>query len=342
MILLYGAYGYTGTLIAERATALGVPLLLGGRDEARLRPLAERTGHPFRAFPLDAIDLTGVRVLLGAAGPFVHTAPKLVAACLAQGVHYVDITGEMPVFQHCYSRGVDAMSAGVALLPGAGFDVVPSDCIAKFAAEQLPGAERMKLSILSRGGASGGTARTATEAGLGGWVRRDGELVPAAIGSITGRTHFGDRERTTLAVPWADVLTAGWSTGIPNIEVHFAVAPGVARAARAASALGGLLETRLVGAVARAWAARLPDGPDAAARARGSAVFVAEVERGDERFRARLTTPEGYTLTAITALECAVRASRGRLRPGFSTPSQAFGADFITTFQGCVREALPV
>ena len=133
--LLYGSYGYTGRLIADRALEQGLRPLLAGRDVAALAAQAAELGLEFRAFSLDdtaALDaaVRAVPVVLHAAGPFAHTAAPMAQACIRAGVHYLDITGEIAVFEAMAALDGAARASGVMLMPGAGFDVVPTDCLA--------------------------------------------------------------------------------------------------------------------------------------------------------------------------------------------------------------------
>ncbi len=167
--LLYGSYGYTGNLIAELAASQGLRPLLAGRDETRLRAQAERLSLDFRVIDLentsaldDALRSTGL--VVHCAGPFVLTFRQMAEACLRTGAHYMDISGEIEGFEALAALDSQARAAGVMLLPGAGFDVVPSDCLAAHMKGRLPSATHLKLFIRSVGGGiSRGTARSGIE-----------------------------------------------------------------------------------------------------------------------------------------------------------------------------------
>src|SRR5690606_35660895 len=166
--LLYGANGYTGRLILERALAEGLRPLLAGRNAEEIGALAVRHGLESSVFPLDdarALEaaLRETRVVLLAAGPFSRTSGPVVEACLRAGAHYLDITGEIGVFEAIAARDAEARAAGVALLPGVGFDVVPTDCLAAHLKRRLPPATRLALAFQGAGGVSRGTALTAVE-----------------------------------------------------------------------------------------------------------------------------------------------------------------------------------
>ena len=342
-ILIYGAYGYTGQLIARRAAALGLRTILAGRDAERVRPLA--TGHDmeWRAFTLDkaAAHFGDIAAVLNVAGPFSRTAAPMVDACLATGTHYVDVTGEIGVFEALHERDAAARRAGIVILPGAGFDVVPSDCLAAYVHRRLPGATELQLVIGGMDEMSRGTARTAVESlGAGTAVRIDGAIRYLSR-TPRGSADLGQGLRPTFGVSWGDVATAYWSTGIPNIEVFFEIGTGMERAARAPDAL-----MRLMGSAPGRWFAnrlidRMPPGPDEAAREAGRAIIIAEVRDSEGgHVAARLDTPEPYRLTAATALEIARRVAGGEAQAGYQTPAAAFGPSFILGFAGVTRQDL--
>jgi len=346
-LLIYGANGYTGELIARRAAAAGVPAVLAGRNAGAVAALAVELGREQRAFALDdpaTLDraLYGIRAVLNCAGPFSRTAAPLVAACLRGRAHYLDITGEVAVLEALAARDRDAHAAGIALLPGAGFDVVPSDCLAAHVARRLPSATRLALAFSAGTRMSRGTALTTIEnAHRGGLVRRDGQLLRVPSGWRTRAIDFGPDlgARTAITIPWGDVATAYHTTGIRDIEVYVAVPLAVRAALRASRVLGPLLAT---GAVKRALAARIrrgPAGPTADERAGRSSHLWAEARDDAGQIAvARLRTPESYELTSMTALDLATRALRGEIAAGFQTPARACGPDYVLAFPGVARE----
>jgi short subunit dehydrogenase-like uncharacterized protein len=348
--LLYGANGYTGQLIARLGKAAGLPLVLAGRNPDKLRPLAEELGLEYRAFDLGhaadlAEHLQGFSLVLHAAGPFIHTARPMMEACMAAGVHYLDITGEIPVFELGARLGSRAKEAGVMLLPGAGFDVVPTDCLALHLKNRLPDATALQLAFATIGGTvSHGTATTMVEnLGRPGAVRRKGDITPVPVGYKTMTVPFKNGlERFAMTIPWGDVSTAYYSTGIPNIETYMAVHPGAFRQmVRAHRYLGWLLRSSLV----RQWIKRRirqrPAGPTDEQRATAQSYVWGRVrnDAGEERI-ARLALPEGYTLTALTSIIICQKVLAGQAPTGFQTPAKAYGADLILEAAGTRREDL--
>jgi short subunit dehydrogenase-like uncharacterized protein len=344
--MIYGATGYTGKLVARTAKALGMHPILAARNEARLKSIAGQHGFEHRAFDLaDTAALEAalgeVDVVLHIAGPFSQTSRPMLDACLRTGTHYLDITGEIDVFEACAARDEAAKEAGVMVLPGVGFDVVPSDCLAAHMKARMLDAVELALSISGLGSMSRGTAKTGVESvGKGTRVRRDGRIVSLKA-PPRAEIDYGKGPRPSIAVGWGDVSTAFHSTGIPRITVYFEASPELEQMA----SLGGFkrwiasrsfMQRRL-----KARVDQMPEGPTDAERRAGHSVLVGEaVNAAGDRVVSRLSCPEGYTLTAMTSLEIVRRALAGEIRPGFQTPSLAYGADFITEFDGCILQDL--
>ncbi|MCJ2117298.1 saccharopine dehydrogenase NADP-binding domain-containing protein [Methylobacterium sp. J-001] len=345
-ILIYGATGYTGTLLAEHARTQGLHPVLAGRDPDKLRPLAARLGLDWRAAPLDdpgrlRAMLAGIAAVIHAAGPFSKTAQPMAEACLAAGAHYVDITGEIDVLESLAARDADAKAAGIVLLPAAGFDVVPSDCLAAHVANRLPGATHLRISIGGFGGFSRGTARTMVEGiAWGTRIRRDGHIVELPS-PPRGSADFGRGARRTVGLGWGDVSSAWYSTRVPNIEVYFEAFPAMAAAAGLPAGLRRIIAGGTAQRLINRGIDRLPPGPSETARATARSTFLAEAWDGSgHRAASRMETPEGYTLTVLTALETARRVASGAVPAGFHTPVTAFGPDFILGFPNVVRTDL--
>jgi short subunit dehydrogenase-like uncharacterized protein len=150
---------------------------------------------------------------------------------------------------------------------------------------------------------------------------------------------FGAGLRPGIAVGWGDVATAYYSTGVPDITVYFEAMPQMEQMSRLNGFMRWLLSRPLMQRVLKAGIDRMPPGPTDAERAAGQAILIGEaVNAKGERAVSKLTTPEGYTLTALTSLEIVRRVLAGEARPGFQTPSRVFGADFIAGFEGCAFE----
>ena len=342
--LVYGANGYTGALIARMAAARGRKPVLAGRSAAGVESLARELGLESRVFPLDDprkadAGLDGMAVALHCAGPFSRTSRPMADACLRRKVQYLDITGEATVFESLAARDQEARAAGVMLLPGCGFDVVPSDCLAAHLKRRLPGAIRLALGFQAMGRVSRGTATTMVEnLHRGGLVRRGGVLTPVPAAWKTRTIDFGRGPVPAMTIPWGDVATAFHSTGIPDIEVYMAAPTGVRVGARLLRYLRPLLAAAPVQRFLKSRIRAGAPGPTDAQRARGKSLLWGEAEDASgRRVVSRMQTPEGYTLTALTSLLIVENALGGRAPAGFQTPSKAYGPDLVLGIEGVVR-----
>lgn len=342
MLLIYGANGYTGRLIVEECVRRGLRPIIAARRAESLSELAARHGLETRTFALAAPDdvargLEGVRVVLHAAGPFFRTSAPMLAACLARQVHYLDITGEIVVFEACRARDAEAKSRGIVVLPGVGFDVVPTDCLAAQLAARLPDAMLLELAFAGGGAFSRGTLKTMV-LGLneGGAIRRGGRITRVPTAWKTQRIPFRDRARGAVTIPWGDVSTAHWSTGIPDIHTYIALPPDARKSLR----LVGLIKPLLTIGLVRSLVERLIDarvtGPSAEMRATARMHVWGRVTHADGRvLEGTAETPEGYRLTAISATESAMRVLAAPPPAGYHTPSSAFGPTFLNALPEC-------
>lgn len=348
-LLIYGAYGFSGDLIARRAVKLGLPAIVAGRNADKAAALGRELGLPHRAFGLDdphALDagLAGVSAVLHCAGPFSATSAQMVSACLRQGVHYLDITGEIPVFEAVAARDGEARERGVMLMPGVGLDVVPTDCLAAHLKARVPTATHLTLALYTNGALSHGTASTMREnLHKGGVIRRDGRLTTVRTADRTRTFDFGPEagERTGIRAPWGDVSTAWYTTGIPNIEVYTCLPWRMRVGAKMVPFVSGLLALPFVQSRLQARIDAAPPGPDPARRARTHFHLYGEVGDGAApKAAVRMHLPDGYEFTAEAAVAIAHRVLRGEWERGFQTPGRVFGPDFPLQLEGVRREEL--
>jgi len=335
--MIYGANGYTGELIAREAAARGHRPILAGRNGDKVRALASELGLEARSFGLDQPEETaghiqGCGLVLNCAGPFSATAEPMMKACLAARAHYLDITGEIAVFELAQSLDDKARSAGVVLCPGVGFDVIPTDCVAASLKAALPDATHLALGFDSRSGFSPGTAKTSVE-GLaqGGKVRRDGKIVTVPLAYRVRRIDFGDGEKDAMTIPWGDVSTAYHSTGIANIEVFIPGSPRMISGAKKANYVRPVLGLKWVQRLIKARIAKTVKGPDEQARA-SMPTFVwgeARNARGETR-TARIRTANGYSLTITGSLAVVEHLLAARPAGGAYTPSKLVGPDLVS------------
>jgi short subunit dehydrogenase-like uncharacterized protein len=339
--MIYGANGYTGELIARAAVAQGLRPVLAGRSRDKVESLARELGLDSRVFALDdpalmAKQLQGLRVVLLTAGPFAHTSGPMVAACIQAGAHYLDITGEIDVFEQVHAAGDAARQAGVVLCPGVGFDVIPTDCVAATLKAALPDATELCLGFDTTVSLSPGTLKTSLEsAPQGGRVRRNGHLLQVPLAHDVRRIDFGRGERLAVAVPWGDVATAFHTTGIPHVTVYVPATRLALMGMRLGNGLKPLLATRPVQAAMGALVPLLVKGPDEADRARMPAYVWGEARNGQGvRRTARVQTANGYTLTVPGALAVTTHLLNHKAPAGFSTPARLMGPGLLASLPG--------
>jgi short subunit dehydrogenase-like uncharacterized protein len=338
--MIYGANGYTGELIAREAARRGLQPILAGRNRAGVESLASALSLESRIFDLDdaalADRLRGCGLVLHCAGPFSATAAPMKEACLKAGAHYLDITGEIAVFEHAQSLAARAASAGVVLCPGVGFDVIPTDCVAAALKAALPDATELALGFDSRSSFSPGTAKTSVEGmAQGGKIRRDGRIVSVPLAFEVRRIDFGDGEKDAMTIPWGDVSTAFHTTGIPNIKVFMPGSPNMIANARRANYFRLLLALPWVQRFLKARIAKTVQGPSAERRDRmPSYVWGEAVNARGEKRTARIRTANGYSLTITGSLAVVDYLLHNQPAGGAYTPSRLVGADLVTRLPG--------
>ncbi|MFZ9046403.1 MAG: saccharopine dehydrogenase family protein [Cyclobacteriaceae bacterium] len=345
--IIYGAYGYTGQLIVEEAIKRGHKPVVAGRDEAKVEEVAARFGLESVSFRLgnpEEVDrsISEFDLVLHAAGPYSVTAPPMVEACLRTKTHYVDITGEIDTFEFIAAKDNEAKQAGIILLPGAGFDVVPTDCLAAFLHKQLPNATHLEMGFQSMSKFSRGTALTMTESlPKGGMIRQDGKIRYVKSGYQTRVKERDGRKISFASIPWGDVSTAFHSTGIPNIMLFFGTHPKVIKKMKRSNSIRWFLGLRPVQNHLKRKVRKTVKGPTAEIRETVKSFVWGEVINAKgEKKAAELITLEGYKLTALTSVETVDRLLTGALKPGFYTPSKAFGEDYILQFGNTKRSMI--
>ncbi|EJM27449.1 hypothetical protein PMI24_03071 [Pseudomonas sp. GM25] len=315
--MIYGATGYTGRMAAKHAKALGLDLVIAGRTAEKLQSLAAQLDVPFRVFKPDELaaqSLEGIAVLLNFAGPFVQTADALMQACIEAGVDYLDITAEINVYRRAEQLAVQAARANVMLLPGVGWDVVPTDCLAMHVTRRVQAPRSLKIALQVAGSMSRGSALSVSEIiGAGLLARVDGQLV-ATPDAQPRHFDFGDGPVLCAPLSFGDLVTGWHSTGIPDIAMFVHISGD-------AFPEGDL--------------SQLPEGPSVEQREAHRARAVAEVRGADGSVaRSVIETVNGYTYTPLVAVEAARRVLSGERRLGFETPARVFGIGFAESIAG--------
>jgi short subunit dehydrogenase-like uncharacterized protein len=336
--MIYGANGYTGDLIAREAVKRGEKPILAGRNAETVTALARELGCESRVFGLENIDLSGVSLVLHCAGPFIHTSKPMVDACLGAGAHYLDITGEVSVYETIFARDEEARRRNVILLPGVGFDVVPTDCLAAMLHQRLPDATELWLAFNSnRGGISRGTMNTVIESmGEGGVIRRNGKIerVPTLYDVQT--IPFADGPRLAMTIPWGDVSSAYRTTGIPNIRVYRGASPNAVKRFRRMRTFEPFLRNRLAKSLMRRFMNKRA-GPSESQRAAAHMdLWGRAVNAKGEDVTMTMKIVEGYTFTVLAALAAVGHVLMSPPPAGALTPALAFGAEFVKEIPGTV------
>jgi short subunit dehydrogenase-like uncharacterized protein len=340
--LLYGANGYTGKLIAKLAASYNLQPILAGRTEANIKPLADELQFPYRIIDLDnkaALEnaLSEVKLVLHAAGPYAYTSKQMIEACLKTGVHYIDINGDIAVFEMLKKYDAAAKEKNIMIMPGVGFDVVPTDCIALQLKNKMPDATHLKLAFASVGGGlSHGTAITmASKIGEGGAARENGKIVRKPLGQKGMWVEFGENKLFVMTIPWGDVSTAFTTTGIPNIETYTGMAPKVYRLLKLQWAFNWLLRTEFARNIIRRKIKAKPAGPSDEQRKNSSSLVWGEVSNAaNNKVTAAISCLDGYTLTAHSSLLISKKILEANFKTGYQTPAACYGADLIMEVPG--------
>ncbi|MFO7706252.1 MAG: saccharopine dehydrogenase NADP-binding domain-containing protein [Halopseudomonas sp.] len=339
--MIYGANGYTGSLLAREACKQGLTPVLAGRNRQAVEALASELELPCRIFDLtDAAaasdGLKGMQAVAHCAGPFSTTSQPMIDACLANHCHYLDITGEIDVFLAAQQRHAEAEAANIVICSGVGFDVIPTDCIAATLKAQLPDADRLALGFDSRSGFSPGTAKTSVE-GLkyGGKVREKDQIRTVPLAWQSREIDFGNGTKYAVTIPWGDIATAWFSTGIDNIEVFIPMAPSAATRLRRLDWLRPVLGLAPVQALLKYLVGRKITGPDSQQRLSARTFVWGEAQnRAGKKVTARIEVANGYDVTVHGVLMAVHHVLNGVRAPGYFTPSRLMGSDCIEALPG--------
>ncbi len=339
--MIYGANGYTGRLILNEAVKRGLKPIVAGRNSEAVHSLANQHHLPGRAFDLRndktiASALNGVKMVLHCAGPFSQTSDPMLEACLKVGAHYLDITGEVDVFAHAHAQDARAKEAGIVVMPGCGFDVVPTDCLAALLKREMPDASELVLAFEAGGGPSMGTALSGVEGlGKGGRIRRNGVLtrVPLAYKS---RDFFRDGQaRSAMTIPWGDVFTSFISTGIPDVEVYMTLSPASIKRAEKMRKFQFAFGWSMVQKFLKSKIEKSLKAPSDETRQQSQSFIWGEVRNPSGKLMQRqLQTPNGYDLTVTASLSIVEHLLKNQVAGGYYTPSLLMGADHALKLPG--------
>jgi short subunit dehydrogenase-like uncharacterized protein len=325
--IIYGAYGYTGKLIIREAINRKFKPVLAGRSPEKLKRLAEDMNLEYIHFELsDSEEINNIisdfKIIFNAAGPFIYTSAPLVQACLKAGVNYLDITGEVPVFEQNFKYNDRAIEKEIAIISGVGFDVIPTDCMVKYLSEKILNPIELEIGIAGESGLSPGTLKTMIESlPTGPLIRKNGQLIKISHEKKNREIKFLDKVRMVIPVTWGDLATAYRTTGIPNITVYMPYSKTLANLVKSIK-FDNKKEIY-------EWIEKNVDGPDDQTRQNARSYIWAYVanQKGDSA-QAWLETMEGYRFTAVASVRCIEKILQQNIR-GCLTPALAFGKDFI-------------
>ena len=312
--------------------------------------MAQQLQFDYRIVDLDdapALEkvLQEVKLVVHAAGPYDLTAKQMVAACMVTGTHYIDLNGDLEVFEMMQGYNQQAKEKNIMLLPGAGFDVVPTDCLSLYLKNKLPAADRLQISfvILGSGLSRGTSITTLQKLGMPGASRKQGKIVPEPIGIRGMQVQFlpGNESSFVMSIPWGDVSTAYFTTGIPNIETYTGIGKGVWIFLKFQRLFNWLLRMGFVHRIITKIINSKSPGPDDVRRDNAVSLIRAKVTAADgSTAAASMRCPEAYSLTAQTVLLIAKKILDGQYKPGYQTPASAYGEDLIMEIPGVERHML--
>jgi short subunit dehydrogenase-like uncharacterized protein len=344
-VLIYGAYGFTGAGISKLASEYGITPVLAGRNESKLKPLAESLGYDYVVLSLENNHDNLVKVLkhfeivLHIAGPYTFTGEPMLDAVVEAGTHYVDLTGENHVIQQQLDRHEEFKAANIMVMPSVGYDVVPTDCLNVYVADQVDNPTNLTVVINGNytaaegASVSRGTMKSGLEVmGRPLLMRQKGEMVEVSALKVIHRVEDG-QEQTLVQIPWADMMTSYVSTGVPTIEVFQlrqgelpGWLPRVAQSDFGRRILGWLIDKFA------------PEGPPPGAQeTRQTRIVSTATNDAGESASAAMITPESYLFTFHSTLIVAKRVIDGHWESGFQTVGKVYGPDLALEVPGVSR-----
>jgi short subunit dehydrogenase-like uncharacterized protein len=340
--LIYGANGYSGKLVVEEAMRKGLRPILAGRTESKIKSLAAAYNLDYKIFGVENVPkivshLEGISLVLNCAGPFAKTAKPIIEACLLSQSHYLDITGELDVFEMAKEFDLQAKDNEIIIMPGVGFDVVPTDCMANHLKQKLPEATHLELAFMSLGGGiSHGTMATMVE-GLGknGAVRVDGKIEEVLIGHEGKEIDFGMKKSWAMTIPWGDISTAYTSTGIENIQVFTAIPKTTFNLLKAQQLINPILQNKWVKGMIKDYVDENITGPTPEQNKNGVSLVYGKVNDDEQNeIEARMKGPETYAFTAKLAVLLIQKVLETKDKYGYFTPAKLFGPELILEIEG--------
>ena len=335
--LIYGATGYTGRLIVERAIERGWRPIVAGRSARSVAELAAQYNLEGRTF--DLLDRTAtrqaladVKLVLNVAGPFSQTAQPLVEACLSTATSYLDIANEIGVFEKLFEYDAAARKGGIAIIGGVGYGTVATNFLIRQLMAQLPDGDELEIATIphNTGHSQAAAASTVEVIAEGGRVYRQGKLAPFRLGKGTKPLALAGHSFSITPAPLGDLVAAHRLTNIPDIKVYV-VLPGSNLGKLFLPVVQRLLKLK---PIRTAFEKRLAAPPSEGSHSPTASYAWASLRnRAGQRVQGGIEMPEGYHFTAISSVQAVEEILR--LGPvGSMTPAQAFEADFLTKLDG--------
>ncbi|WP_442591796.1 saccharopine dehydrogenase family protein [Pedobacter sp. AW31-3R] len=315
-LLIYGATGYTGTLIVHEAARRGLDFEIAGRNEEKLAALSTELNVPYHVFPVNDLggwkaSLEGKTALLNIAGPFSETAEYAMEAAILFKVHYFDITAEVDIYRLAESKDAAAKAAGIMLLPGAGL-FATYDPLVVHTAKRVKNPIAMRAAFKYSGGFTpGSVASSSNIINAGMLVRKNGKI--KKLNEAPSATFdLGNGPEDFSLMPLGGVVLSFKSTGIPDIEEYF----------KLALSAGSNVE----GAV------KFEEGhPKKELITVRSQILIEITDEDGMVVRSMADMPEGYLPTVTSAVEVVNRALKGSYQIGFQSPASAYGSALMTS-----------
>jgi len=341
--LLYGAYGYTGRLIAQQAKDRGHKPVLAGRSAEKLVPLAEMLDLDYRVFDLKNEEniismIKEFDLVFHAAGPFKYTSSPMLKACIKSKTNYLDITGEIPILEQNFKYDAQAKTNDLVIISGVGFDVISTDCLVKYVSDKVANPTSLEIGINSLSDLSPGTLKTMLEYNTTSQlVRREGNLIPLEK-EYTRKIQFLDEELPVRPVTWGDLSTAYRTTGIPNITVYFPIPTKFPKIFKLLGVSPAEMSSdEKAKKKVQNWIEEYIQGPDDSMRQTNrSSIWVSASDDNGNSQQAWLETMESYRFTAVAGVHSVEKVFE--LQPkGALTPALAFGTDFVLEIPETMR-----
>ncbi len=349
-VLVFGASGYTGALTVAELVRQGIKVELGGRERSRLEALRDELGldknihitvaDPTRPDSLAALFDSKPALIINCVGPFTRYGEVVVAAALAAGTHYLDITGEQGYMLRVIDRyHAVAQQKGVVIVPACGVEFALGNWLATLTAEgQEPLDSLFVANAINTGGKgiSAGTTLSLFEAlkkpGIG-WKegRRQVTMVASEGRRITFPAPIG--ERRAILAPFGEVLTLPRQLQVKNVKTYFAVGSEGYWLTRLTFPL---LPVLVEGAGFFLKRGVKRGGPATEKRESTDWAIVAEASNPTRTRRHSLSGKDVYGLTAVILAYCAAKI----LKPDFAIrklsgvlgPAQVFDSRAAITF----------